>query len=271
MIISDLYKYSYQMYSSTGSFKTATNPIFWRKKYGSKHRCCILMQIEIICSLLIDWFWLTGKVEMRLQHMHSTPKENLRLYGENMVRLVEILEKHVKNGKFEKMPIGPIANHVEVKDGQYRQCVEDTLGNTLSAFCIDNNNDVAVFREIMKKMSFNVPLICSKFHDQQYNVSGKCVESDNHTVRLMDLIVVDSPVVMNCLIDQCNIETILFTKSFEYATHITSKKENVPRNLSKVILLEPYSEYFPAPSYRSYTKQKQPSRNLRVNAVDREK
>lgn len=208
---------------------------------------------------------------MRLQHMNASPKENLRLYGENMVKLVDILEQYSKKGKFQKMPIGPIANHVEVKDGKYRQYVEDTLGNILMAFCVDNANDLATFREIMKNMSFNVPLICSQFRDQQYNVSGKCVESDNHSVSLMDLIVVDNPVIMNCLIDQCSIETILFTKSFEYATHTTSKKENVPRNLSRIILLEPYSEYFPAPAYRSYTKQARPSRNLRVNAADREK
>lgn len=213
----------------------------------------------------------SGKVQMRLQHMHSSPKENLKLYGDNMVKLVELLEQNTKNGKFQKMPIGPIANHVEVKDGRYRQYVEDALGTILNAFCVDNTNDLMTFRDIMKKMSFNVPLICSQFHDQQYNVAGKCVEADAHTRRLMDLIVVDSPVVMNCLIDQCNIETILFTQSFEHATHITSKKENVPKNLSRVILLNPYSEYFPAPSYRSYTKQSRPSRNLRVNAAGREK
>lgn len=203
--------------------------------------------------------------------MHASPKENLKSYGEKMVKLVDTLEQYYKNGKFKKMPVGPIANHVEVKNAQYRQYVEDTLGNSLMAFCVDNTNDLAIFREILKKFQFNVPVICAPFIDRQYDVSGKCVESDNKTLRLMDMIVADNPVIMNCLIDQCNIETILFTNSFEYATHITSKKENVPQNLSRVILTKPYSEYFPAPAYRSYTKTSRPSRNLRVNAADRER
>lgn len=211
---------------------------------------------------------------MRLRHMHATPKENLRSYGEHMVRLVDSLEQNFKRGKFQKMPIGPIANHIEVKNANYRQYVEDALGNILMAFCVDNTNDLMTFREVLKTLNhpqFNPPIICAPFIDKQYDVTGKCVEPDTHTVRLIDMIVSDNPVAMNCLIDQCNIETILFTTSFEYATHITSKKENVPQNLFKVILTKPYSEYFPAPAYRSYTKVSRPSRNLRVNAADRER
>ncbi|XP_055325596.1 structural maintenance of chromosomes protein 6 [Sitodiplosis mosellana] len=213
-------------------------------------------------------------VETRLRHMHASPKENLRSYGENMVKLVEILEQYFKRGKFKKMPIGPIANHIEVKNASHRQYVEDALGNILMGFCVDNSDDLSTFREVLRKMNqpqFNVPIICAPFIGRQYNVTGKCVEADDKTARLMDLIVADNPVAMNCLIDHCNIETILFTSSFEYATHITSKKENVPQNLSKVILTKPYSEYFPAPAYRSYAKVSRPSRNLRVNAADREK
>lgn len=210
---------------------------------------------------------------MRLRHMHATPKENLKSYGETMVRLVEMLEQYFKRGKFEKMPIGPIANYIEVKNASHRQYVEDALGTVLMAFCVDNTNDLKTFREVLKKLNqpqFNVPLICAPFSDRQYDVTGKCVEASSQTIRLIDMIVSDNPVAMNCLIDQCNIETILFATSFEYATHITSKKENVPKNLSKVILTKPYSEYFPAPAYRSYAKTSRPSRNLRVNAANRE-
>lgn len=211
-------------------------------------------------------------METRINLMNASPKENLKNYGDDIVRLVDTLEQHHKRGRLRKMPIGPLANFIEVKDAKYRQYIEDTLGNMMMAFCVDNNDDLMAFREILKSQPMNRPpqVICSKFLDTAYNVSGKCVASDEHTVRLMDLIVVENPIVMNCLIDHCNIETILFTNSFDHATHITSKKENVPRNLFKLILLEPYSEYFPAPAYRSYAKTTKPSRYLRINAAERE-
>lgn len=227
----------------------------------------------IVRLSFINEFLFLGNLETRLRQLHASPKENIRSFGEQMVRLVDSLDQHFKQGKFKKMPIGPIGNFVEVKKAVHRQYVEDALGDMLLAFCVDNNDDLLEFREIVKKMSFNgpLPVICSPFLDHSYDVTGKCVQSDANSVRLMDLIVVDNPVVMNCLIDQCMIETILFTKSLEYATHITSKKENVPRNLYKVVLLDPYSEYFPAPNFRSYSKRPRQSRNLRVNEAEREK
>lgn len=211
-------------------------------------------------------------VETRIRLMHASPKENLKSFGDDIVRLVDTLEQYHKRGQFKKMPIGPLANFIEVKNAKYRQYVEDTLGGTLMAFCVDNNDDLVTFRTILKNSQMNITpqVICSKFLDTSYNVAGKCVTSDDQTVRLMDLIVVENPIVLNCLIDQCNIETILFTESFEHATHLTSKKENVPRNLFKLLLLEPYSEYFPAPAYRSYAKTSRPSRFLRINAAERE-
>lgn len=203
--------------------------------------------------------------------MHATPKENLKLYGDAMVQFVDTLEKYHKQGRFQKMPIGPLANCIEVKDASYRQYIEDALGiGVLTSFCVDNNDDLMVFREISKKMGRPMPVICSKFHNSVYNVTGKCVVPDDHSVRLMDLIIVENPIAMNCLIDQCSIEMILFTKSFEHAAHITSKKENVPKNLMKVVLLEPYSDYFPAPAYRSYSKYSKQTQYLRVSAAQRE-
>lgn len=211
-------------------------------------------------------------METRIRLMHASPKENLKSFGDDIVRLVDTLEQHHKRGRFQKMPIGPLANFIEVKHPKYLRYIEETLGSMMLTFCVDNNDDLLTFREILKTLTMNMKpqVICSKFHDTVYNVAGKCVASDPQTVRLMDLIVVENPIVMNCLIDFGNIETILFTESFEHATRITSKKENVPHNLYKLILLEPYSEYFPAPAYRSYAKTTRPSRHLRVSAAERE-
>lgn len=214
----------------------------------------------------------TENVQTRINLMNATPTENLKSFGDHIVRLVDALERSHKSGKLRRMPVGPLANFIEVKNGKYRQYVEDILGPMSMAFCVDNSDDLLVFRGILKSMQMNQPpqVICAPFFDTVYNVDGKCVVPDAHTVRLMDLIVVENPIAMNCLIDHCNIETILFTESFEHATHLTSTRANVPPNLSRLILLEPYSEYFPAPNYRSYAKTSRTSRFLRVSEAQRE-
>lgn len=87
----------------------------------------------------------------------------------------------------------------------------------------------------------------------------------------MDLINVKNQNVMNCLIDHLRIETILITNSQEHAVRLTSRKENVPANLTRLIVTEPYRVFFPAPLYRSYGKKAQAAKYLQPNMAQREK
>lgn len=219
----------------------------------------------------IDLF--IGSIQMQLKSIHAAPKEVLSQIADYMPNLVDTIEKYYKNGKFHKMPIGPIASHVEIINPKYRQYVEDVLQSLLLAFCVDNPDDNRTLRTLLKTNfpNFTGPIVTFRFQAHQYNVSNNCVNADGKCVRLFDLIEVNEPNVMNCLIDQLGIETILFTEDFEYAAQITSKRENVPPNLSRIIVLKPYSEYYPAPSYRSYSKKSKNTRFLRVNQANRER
>lgn len=211
---------------------------------------------------------------MQLKQIHAPAREYLPQFGDHIPKLVETIEKYYKSGKFAMKPIGPIGNFIEVKGSKYRPYVEDSLTKVLHSFCVDNHNDLKTLRDLQKKHfpgAKQVSVITSKFSSKVYDVRPKMVQSDDKTVRLMDLIVVDEPVIMNCLIDQLSIETVLYTENGEHAMRITCKKENVPRNLSHVILLNPYNMFFPAPVYRSYTKKPTQTRLLRLNGADRER
>lgn len=63
---------------------------------------------------------------------------------------------------------------------------------------------------------------------------------------------IDDPIVKNILIDHCQIEKILLIEDQNIAIQLTCDEENVPKNLRKVIVTNPFSEIFPAPNYRSY-------------------
>lgn len=85
----------------------------------------------------------------------------------------------------------------------------------------------------------------------------------------MDLIKCNDPVVMNCLIDNSKIETILLVEDQDLAVHLTAEEENVPKNLLKIILTHPCTEYFPAPMYRTYSSEQTRVRYLQVNMEQR--
>lgn len=217
-------------------------------------------------------FGSIGHHEQTLKNIQGSNESRLRHYGAYMPNLIKDVESFFKKGKLTKMPVGPLANHIEITMPEYRHCVEDLIGAYALAFCVNNDADGNVLRGIMKKHGVNkLAVITTKFTDQAYNINSTSVASDQHTVRALDTIKVDNPIVLNCLIDMCGIETLLLTNNTEHAKKITSRKENVPKSLSRLIVTKPYAEFYPAPLYRSYSKKIQPARFLRVCETDRQK
>lgn len=193
----------------------------------------------------------------------------MRLYGDYMPSLVNDIKCLYEAGKLSKMPIGPIGDHIEVKNPKYRKFIEDCLQRLVNSFIVNNSKDSMVLKNLIRTkypQAKSILMITMRFRDRMYDVRGKRVEPDSRFDVLMDTVTIENPNVMNCVIDHAKFDSVVFVPKFEDATHLTDKCENVPPNLSKVLLLEPYSEFFPAPSYRSYSKNVETARYLRVTS-----
>lgn len=215
---------------------------------------------------------VTGNIEQTLKGMQETKESRLRQYGDYMPSLIRDLEMAHKRGQLSKVPIGPFGNHIEVTVPKYRQYIEDVIGKMTMAFCCNSANDANNVRKIIQKYSKaaqRITVLTSKFIDQAYDVGNNSVQPNKHSLRIMDGIRVDNVMVLNLLIDMCNIDRVLLTESTDFAEQITSRKENVPRNLLRIIVTKPYAEYYPAPMYRSYSKTTQHQKLLRVSEADR--
>lgn len=82
---------------------------------------------------------------------------------------------------------------------------------------------------------------------------------------LMNEIKCSDPVVMNCLIDFTQIETVLLVENQDLAVQLTSDNKYIPQNLKRLILLKPLMEYYPLPLYRTYSLESRQPRYLQVN------
>lgn len=102
-----------------------------------------------------------------------------------------------------------------------------------------------------------------------YDVQNNQVQETPNTNLAMKLIRCSDAVVMNCLIDHCKLETILLVEDQELAIHLTAEEENVPRNLTRILLTQPSTDYYPAPMYRTYSSEQRPVRYLQVNMEQR--
>lgn len=79
----------------------------------------------------------------------------------------------------------------------------------------------------------------------------------------------DDPVVINYLIDAMRIETVLITDSKDTAESLTSRSENVPTNLSRILVPDLGLEFSPSPNYAVYSIRIKPARFIQVDVNDR--
>lgn len=186
-----------------------------------------------------------------------------------MSDLVKRIEGLHKQGKFSQLPRGPLGRYIQVNDRRYKEAVENILSpGLLMSFCVNNDKDRITLTNVLKQFNEfrSLQVITSRFFDRVHDVSRQGVRINANVGRtLMDLIKVTDPVVMNTLIDNKHIETVVFVDDSDSAMAITEHVQNVPRNLGRVILLNPFTEFIPAPSFRSYALQRKPSRFIQTD------
>ncbi|XP_058455820.1 structural maintenance of chromosomes protein 6 [Malaya genurostris] len=217
----------------------------------------------------------TSRTEEQLKQFESSSRDSLSVFGQNMPSFVARIGQLYKQRKFTELPRGPLGQYIKVKNKKWTAMIETVIGpGMLTAFYVNSDADRATLNQLIDREFRDMrgrTIITSRFHNQVHDVRDGQVEEVQNAHSLMNLISVSDPVVMNCLIDQVKIETILAVDDQTLAIDLTSQQENVPRNLQKVVVMEPFSEFYPMPNYRSYGLQKRPARYLQVNLSELKK
>ncbi|XP_049535281.1 structural maintenance of chromosomes protein 6-like [Anopheles darlingi] len=209
------------------------------------------------------------RLEEELEQLKKSPDNKLTCYGHNMPALDARIRQLYREGKFSELPRGPLGQYIEVRDRKWASIVEIALGSRiLSAFFVATSQDWRTLNELLEREFPNLhkrTILTGRFVKELYDVEQQCVQELDGTHLLMNLIKVADPVVMNRLIDSAAIDTILVTEQQRIAIQLTSEKETVPNNLTKVIVRDPCVEFYPKPIYRSYAKMFVQSRYLQVS------
>lgn len=206
--------------------------------------------------------------EAQIRQLQGTKQDKLSAYGYSMSKLVNRIEEMSRKGRFTEMPRGPLGRYIEVPDKKFKICVENILEGSLKSFLVSCDKDRILLTQILKEFPdlASTPIITAAFHHQVYDVRNGVARLNGRAGRiLMDVIKVSDPVVMNCLIDQKKIESIVLVENIDDAIELTQNTEDVPQNLFKVILMRPLSEYYPAPNYRTYAMREKPARFIQTN------
>ncbi|XP_039959964.1 structural maintenance of chromosomes protein 6 [Bactrocera tryoni] len=207
-------------------------------------------------------------IKREISNLQANKRNRYSIYGQEMQTLLEEIDRQYRARKFSERPRGPIGSYLDVPEQKYRNVVENQIADLLRAFIVNNTADRTLLNTIIQQRcpNMHVTIITAKFLNRVHDVRAGCVRPPAGTRLLYDVIQCRDPVVMNCLIDQLSIETILLTDTKQTAEHLTIQQEQVPQNLRKIIVdAQPALEYFPAPKYRMYSLNIRPARLIQMN------
>lgn len=206
-----------------------------------------------------------------IRQLQNSSQDTLSIYGPSMSQMISQIELLYKQKKFTEMPRGPLGRYIEVTDRKYKSAVENILDALLTSFTVCCDKDRLLLTQVLKKFPdlSRTTIITGTFLHQVHDVRNGMVRIKQAEGRvLMDVIKVSDPVVMNCLIDHRRIEQIVLVEDTDKAIELTQEVENVPQNLLRVVLLNPMSEYYPAPNYRTYAMRVKQARFIQTSHLD---
>ncbi|XP_020912192.1 structural maintenance of chromosomes protein 6 [Exaiptasia diaphana] len=147
------------------------------------------------------------QIQRNLRNLTSSRSNRMRIFG---AYVPELLNKIKQNRRqFHHLPVGPIGGHLTLRDQKWALSVESCIKGLAWAFCCHDNHDEQALKRIMHDVcpKNTIPqIIISKFQER-YDVSEARPRCNYTTV--LDELVIDNPVVANCLIDQVGVETVL--------------------------------------------------------------
>ncbi|XP_064550310.1 structural maintenance of chromosomes protein 6 [Drosophila montana] len=230
-------------------------------------------QVESVKNELSKLRKTEQSLQWEMESLLRNKSNKMSVYGEHAMQVANALRVQYSGGNAHKMPRGPIGMYITVPNPKYRDLIENQLAHCLRSYIVSTDKERVSLRALLQESyaGGNIPtIITSAFSNRVYNVSKYKVQNrSSNTTVLMDEIRCDDPVVMNYLIDTMRIETVLVTDSKEIAESLTSNSENVPPNLTRILVPNLGLEYSPSPNYAMYSIKITPARFIQVNVDDR--
>lgn len=160
-------------------------------------------------------------IQRQLRDLQGSRNNKLKLFGSWVPDLLQRVEQAERRGKFHQKPVGPIGAHLTLKDQKWALAVESCIKKFGWAFCCHDSHDQQVLRQLFQQVcgKDNIPtIIVSRFQNEVHDVSANKPRCEFPTI--LDMLIIDNPVVTNCLIDQVAIESVLLIEDPKVARQV---------------------------------------------------
>ena len=185
-------------------------------------------------SLKQEYNRLYSQIEQKaseIRRLEQSKTERLQRFGSKYPELIRRIDDAHRRGIFTKKPLGPIGNHIQLKDYSCALALELCLKRNIYAFCCDNMNDQKKLKDIIDKLFGNErkPPIITRPFGPRHDVTQYRVESDEYK-SFLDLMHIKEAPIANCLIDQSRVEQILYIPDYKRAEELLINPRTAPHN-----------------------------------------
>ncbi|KAI5618955.1 structural maintenance of chromosomes protein 6 isoform X2, partial [Silurus asotus] len=190
----------------------------------------------------------------RKNQLTASKSNRMRLFGDHMPDLLGSIDRAHAQGRFIKKPVGPIGACIRLRDQSLAVAVESCLRSFMKTFCCDNYKDERVLQGLMSQhfpRGIRPQIVVCAFTEHVYNIQGRGVHHPEFP-SVLDTLIIENPVITNCLIDMRSIECILIIRENAVARRVM-QMQKPPKNCREAFTAEGDQVY----SNRYYTPDKE--------------
>ncbi|KAF8361503.1 smc-6 [Pristionchus pacificus] len=152
-----------------------------------------------------------------LQQSEAVAKNALAKFGRDVPNIVDAIKKNVS--KFEREPLGPLGQYLNVKEEKWTVAVESAINRNLESFVLHSQRDRQVFFDLCRQIRVQCPnVIVANFNIPPHDTRRNEPSPNIPTVERM--ISFSNQIVRNCLIDTTGIESIMLIETDDEAREL---------------------------------------------------
>ncbi|CAG8590107.1 10002_t:CDS:10 [Acaulospora morrowiae] len=168
------------------------------------------------------------------QQLIDQKSNHLRVFGSSIPEVLEAIDRF---NHWKKKPVGPFGRYIKLLKPKWSNTLESVIGNSLTAFSVQDYHDQQVLSKIMADFKCNSPIIVGEYDKFDYS-SG---EPSDEFLTILRVLQIDDENIKRQLINQYRIESIILVERRDEADKIMHNSgRGFPHNVDGCYTMDGY-------------------------------
>ena len=165
------------------------------------------------------------------QEISAASQNRLAAFGQNLPRVMPVIERMIKERRFRGEVVGPLGKFVTLREPKWGRAVSAVLRTAVRAFVVTNYEDLNLLRRTFREHKCDQPVY--KYETQaRYDVTRNMPDPSQFT-SILSVLEISHPTAFNAIVDIAKAERNILVADHAQGTAILHRR---PANVLNVIL-----------------------------------